>query len=120
MDKIFIKDIKAFGSIGVYPEERTLGQWFAVNLTIQTDLGPAGKSDRLIDTIDYQQVIEHVQTKIKSTNCHLIEHLAEIILADLLTLNQIERITIHLTKLNPPIPGFDGDVSVELTREKRS
>ncbi len=118
MDKIILRNINAYGSIGFYPEERVLGQWFVVDLTVYSDLAAASRSDRLDQTIDYQHIIQQVQTQIKRADCHLIEHLAQRILDDLFRSPLISRITIRVTKPNPPIPDFSGQVSVEMTRDR--
>ncbi len=118
MDKILIEDITTYGFVGFYPAERELGQWFCANVTLFTNLNPATQSDRLADTINYQQIIEQVQARIKTSRSHLIEHLAAEILTDLFKISNIESITIKLTKINPPIADFSGKVTVELTRDK--
>ena len=65
MDTIILSGIRALGAHGVLPEEQGMPQPFEVDVELSVDLGPAGRSDVLPDTIDYdglaQQVVEIVE-----------------------------------------------------------
>ena len=50
-----------YGFHGVNPEERTLGQPYVVDLEVELDLGPAGRSDNLADTVSYTQLYRVAQ-----------------------------------------------------------
>ena len=50
MDTIEVKGIRSYGYTGFLAEEKVLGQWFEVDLTIWVDLKPSGMSDDLNDT----------------------------------------------------------------------
>jgi 7,8-dihydroneopterin aldolase/epimerase/oxygenase len=112
-DAIQVMGIRAFGYLGVLPEERTLGQWFEVNLTIGMDLSKAGRSDRLEDTYDYRDAIKAIQTFIETTQVQLIEAAAEAIAAIVLSTNSVEQVKVHLIKLAPPIPNFSGSIAID-------
>src|SRR2546423_15061767 len=53
MDTIILSGIRALGCHGVLPEEQGRPQPFEVDLELSVDLAPAGRSDVLSDTIDY-------------------------------------------------------------------
>ncbi len=116
MDAIHITGIRAYGYVGVLPEEQTLGQWFEVDLTLECDLAAAGQSDRLEDTCDYSKIVPAVQALIQTSRCQLIEYLAEAIAQQVLAVELVKQVTVRLTKLTPPIPNFDGTVTIELSR----
>ena len=59
MDSIQVSGIRAYGYVGYLPEERVLGQWFEVDLTLWVDLAIAGKSDDIADTLDYREASRH-------------------------------------------------------------
>ena len=44
-DRIILKGMQFYGFHGVNPEERTLGQTYVVDLEVELDLRPAGRSD---------------------------------------------------------------------------
>ncbi|NJO41605.1 MAG: dihydroneopterin aldolase [Cyanobacteria bacterium CRU_2_1] len=118
MDSLHIAGIRAYGYIGVLPEEQTLGQWFEVDLTLWLDLSIAGKSDRLEDTHDYQIHVTVVQQLIQTAKFKLIETLAETIAHHLLKSDDITQVRVRVIKLTPPIPHFNGTVAAEITRSR--
>jgi dihydroneopterin aldolase len=115
MDCLQIRGIRSYGYVGYLPEEQVLGQWFEVDLTLWLDLSVAGRSDRLEDTHDYSKTVGQVQQLIQTSRFKLIESLAEAIAA-LLLATGIEQVRVVLTKLTPPIPDFDGQIVVDITR----
>lgn len=118
MDNIQLTGIRAYGYTGFLAEERTLGQWYEVNLTLWTDLSKAGQSDRLEDTFDYRTAVEATQELIKTARFLLIERLAQAIAEIFLFNPQVDQVQVRLTKLSPPIPDFTGQVSVEILRKR--
>ncbi|MFN5515105.1 MAG: dihydroneopterin aldolase [Cyanobacteriota bacterium] len=119
-DKIRIRDIRTYGYTGFLPAEQTLGQWFSVDLVLWTDLGRAGGSDALEDTFDYRQAIAVVQTTIEGEKFALVERLAAVIAQRILRLGGVEQVKVSLTKLAPPIPGFGGQITVDIIRHRFS
>jgi 7,8-dihydroneopterin aldolase/epimerase/oxygenase len=115
-DAIHVNNIRAFGHLGVLSEERSLGQWFNVDLVIYLDLSKAGKSDRLSDTYDYSQSVGKIQSYIQTTEVQLIESAAEAIAAIILAAEIVQQVQVRLTKLVPPIAHFDGTIAVQITR----
>lgn len=118
MDTLRIEGIRAYGYTGVLPEEQVLGQWFEVSVTLGTDLSTAGQSDRLTDTHDYSTLIPDIQHIIQTSRYQLIEALAEAIAQRVLANHAIEQVRVQLVKLTPPIPHFDGTVTVDITRSQ--
>lgn len=119
-DKIRIREIRAYGYTGFLPEEQTLGQWFSVDLVLWADLCRGGRSDALEDTFDYRQAIAAVKTVIEEEKFALVERLAAVIAQRILRLGGVEQVKVALTKLAPPIPGFGGQITVEITRHRFS
>ncbi|MGK7943324.1 MAG: dihydroneopterin aldolase [Microcystaceae cyanobacterium] len=115
MDHIYINKIRAYGYIGFFPEEKVLGQWFEVNLRLSTDLSTPGKSDRLEDTVNYGEVVTIVQTIISTAKFALIERLAQAIADQVLALDKVTQVQVQVIK-EPPIPNFDGQTIIEITR----
>ncbi|NJL48784.1 MAG: dihydroneopterin aldolase [Leptolyngbyaceae cyanobacterium SM2_5_2] len=119
MDAIYLTGIRAYGYTGALPEETVLGQWFEANVTLYVDLTLASQSDRLADTHDYRTIITRTQQIIREQKFVLIERLAgAIVIAVLESDQRVQRVTIRLTKLTPPIPDFSGQVAVEISRDR--
>jgi dihydroneopterin aldolase len=118
MDCIHVNGIRAYGYTGYLPEEQVLGQWFEVALIVWLDLTAAGNSDQLDQTYDYSQDVTTIQELIKTAKYKLIEKLAEEIAAIVLASEQVKMVQVRLTKVSPPIPNFDGNICLEITRSK--
>ncbi|MDX2215441.1 MAG: dihydroneopterin aldolase [Oculatellaceae cyanobacterium bins.114] len=119
-DTIQLTGIRAYGYTGYFSEERTLGQWFEVNLTLWTDLSKAGRSDRIEDTYDYRKGVKATQELIRTSKFLLIERLVEAIAEIFLADAEVEQVQVRLTKVAPAIPDFIGQVSVEILRTRHS
>lgn len=117
-DCIHLTGIRGYGYIGVLPEEQVLGQWFEVNLTLWLDLAPAGRSDRLEDTLDYGQVVKQVQQLLQTSRFALLERTATAIADRVLQAEQVMQVRVQLTKPNPPIADFMGQVTIDLIRPR--
>ncbi|MGA0198814.1 MAG: dihydroneopterin aldolase [Prochlorotrichaceae cyanobacterium] len=116
MDTLTVKDIRAYGYTGYFPEEQVLGQWFTVDVSFCLNLATAGSTDELPDTLDYSQVVHLVQTIVQSTKVKTVERLISIIADRLLTETIAKEVTVRLTKCQPPIPNFSGEITLEITR----
>jgi 7,8-dihydroneopterin aldolase/epimerase/oxygenase len=116
MGLIEIENMEFYSYHGHYPEERIIGNRFIVDLQVLTSLGKASETDDLNDTINYQSAYEIVkeQMLIKS---NLLEHVAKRILDSLYErFSSLESVTVKISKMNPPLGGQIGRVSVTLSR----
>ena len=116
MDKILIKKIRAYGYIGFFAAEKQLGQWFSVDLVIETELCAAAQSDDLTQTIDYGTIVKQTRSLIEASTVDLIETVAEQIAQMILKINRVQGVEVTLTKENAPIPDFSGTVAVSIHR----
>jgi 7,8-dihydroneopterin aldolase/epimerase/oxygenase len=120
-DRLTIRKIRAYGYTGFLPEETKLGQWFEVDLIFQLDLSRSARTDEIGDTLDYREAIGCVKTIIQTQPFKLVERLTGAIAEALLALPlPFESVTVRLTKLTPPIPDFDGEITIELSRSRHS
>ena len=118
MDSIQLTGIRCYGYTGYLPEEQVLGQWFEADLTLWLDLLPAGKSDRIEDTLDYRKAISTVQELLKTSKFALIERVAAEIAEAMLSDERVQQVQVRLSKPAAPIPDFSGNITVEITRAK--
>ena len=116
MDSIQVSGIRAYGYVGYLPEERVLGQWFEVNLTLWVDLAPAGNSDDLSDTLDYREAIAIVKEQISTAKFDLVEKLVSAIADKILSLEKVNQVRVQLSKPAAPIPDFSGRITLDITR----
>ena len=113
--KIHLKGVRAYGYVGLLPEENVLGQWFEVDTTLWVDFEAATKNDLIVDTYDYRAAINTIETQIQTSKFALIERLAGAIADELLTDPKVQKIQLIVRK-HPPIPNFLGSVAVEIER----
>jgi 7,8-dihydroneopterin aldolase/epimerase/oxygenase len=118
MDSIQVKGIRAYGYVGYLPEERVLGQWFEVDLTIWVDLTTAAESDEIADTLDYREAIAIVKEQITTAKFALVEKLIGAIADKLLILDKVHQVRVQLSKPAAPIPDFSGRITLDITRTK--
>jgi dihydroneopterin aldolase len=115
MDRLLLEGMTFFGRHGALPAERELGARFSVDVVLEADLAPAGRSDRLEDTIDYVRAHDLVRDVVEGEPCQLLEAVAERIAGRLLELRRVERATVKVRK-RPPLEGEFRTFGVEVTR----
>jgi len=116
MDSIQVSGIRAYGYVGYLPEERVLGQWFEVDLTLWVDLTAAGESDNIADTLDYREAIAIVKEQITTAKFDLVEKLVNAIANRILSLEKVNQVRVKLSKPAAPIPDFSGRITLDITR----
>lgn len=116
MGLIQIEDMEFYAFHGHYREEQKVGNKFLVNLTIETDMTIPSKSDNLRDAVNYQRAYEIVRTEMGKKS-YLLENIAGRIIDALYSeLRGINKVVVKVSKLNPPIGGKTGSVSVVMER----
>ena len=72
-----LEGLSFYGYHGLYPEERTLGQRFIVDVTAEIDLRSAGANDELDDTVNYASIYAAVRSIVEGEPLMLIEAVAD-------------------------------------------
>jgi dihydroneopterin aldolase len=118
MGQIQIENMEFYSFHGHFKEERIVGNKFLVDLTVETDMKNPSVSDNLKDAVNYQRLYEIVKMQMEMKS-HLLEHIAGRILDAIYgEMNGITKATIKVSKLNPPMGGKIGSVSVVMSRTK--
>ena len=116
MGLIQIENMEFYAFHGHYKEEQIVGNKFLVDLTIETDMEPASKSDNLKDAVNYQRAYLIVKSEMEKKS-YLLENIAGRILDSLYSeLQGIKNARVKVSKLNPPMGGKIGSVSVVMER----
>lgn len=116
MGLILIENMEFYSFHGHFKEERIVGNKFIVDLTIETDMNIPEKSDNLKDAVNYQRVYEIVKLQMEKKS-HLLEHIAGRILDAIYDeVEGIKKLTVKVSKMNPPMGGKIGSVSVVMER----
>jgi dihydroneopterin aldolase len=118
-DRIFIRGLALHAYHGVMPHEGKVGQTFIIDLDLEIDLSAAAKSDKVIDTVSYDKVVDCASDAFSRQRFRLIEaaagRVADALLAAFPPVRSV-RITIH--KPHAPIAATFDDVGVTLTRSR--
>ena len=117
MDRILINDLLVRCIIGVRDEERREKQDVLINLALELDLGKAGKSDRIEDSVDYSAVKKRIVAMAENSRFTLVEALAEAIAGICLEYSIISRAQVRVEKTTAL--RFAKSVGVEIIRERK-
>lgn len=118
-DRIVLEGMRFYGFHGVNPEERVLGQEYLVDLAVEMDLGPAGASDRLEDTISYAHIYRAVRDVMEGEPRNLLEAAAQSIADRLLAEFPVDSVSVSVKKPHPPIRGsVIENATVEIYRRR--
>ncbi|HEX3162488.1 MAG TPA: dihydroneopterin aldolase [Pseudolabrys sp.] len=118
-DRIFIRGLALHAYHGVMPHEAKVGQTFTIDLELEIDLSTAARSDKVVDTVSYDKVVDVTSAAFGGQRFRLIEaaagRVADAVLAAFPTVRSI-RVTIH--KPHAPIAATFDDVGVTLVRSR--
>lgn len=121
-DVIEVLGIRATGFHGVFEHEKRDGQEFVVDVSLELDLGSAGESDDLAETVNYGEVGQLVVRRIEGEPFDLIERLATVIAEDVLATEsgrlRLETVTVTVHKPSAPVGVPFGDVLVRVRRDR--
>lgn len=106
--KIELEKMEFFAHHGCFDEERTIGNRFIVNLSVEYDMKMASESDKLEDALNYQELYNVVKAEMNIPS-RLLEHVAGRICK--VIKQQFPSIisgSLSISKLNPPLGGQVG------------
>ncbi len=75
-DRIHIRDLLLRGIVGINDEERRNHQDILINITLDADTRPAGRSDAIEDAVNYRTITKRVIRMVEASRFHLVERLA--------------------------------------------
>ena len=115
---IDINDMDFYAFHGCFDEESKIGTHFKVSLRMETDTSKAQQSDDINDTVNYLEVYQTVKREM-GISSHLLEHVADrIASAVMMEFAAVVNIKVMVSKLNPPLGGKIGSVSVTIEKAR--
>ena len=118
MDRIELEGMVFSGRHGVRPAEREQAQEFRVDVELDADLVPAGRSDRVEDTVDYRRVRAIAKEVVEGESVQLIETLAGRIAQQVLDLERVVAVSVRIAKRPESMRPIDAAaVRIRRTRE---
>jgi dihydroneopterin aldolase len=118
-DRIFVEGLTLHAYHGVMAHEAKVGQSFGIDLDLEIDLSAAARSDKVVDTVSYDKVVECASKAFSAQRFRLIEAaagaVADAVLTSFPRVNAV-KVTIH--KPHAPIAATFSDVGVTLLRKR--
>jgi 7,8-dihydroneopterin aldolase/epimerase/oxygenase len=119
-DRVFVTGLALHAYHGVMQHEAEVGQTFTLDLTLDMDLTEASRSDKLADTVGYDQVVDVASKTFCANRYRLVEAaagaVADAVLARFAKVTAV-RVTVH--KPHAPIAATFDDVGVSILRSRR-
>jgi dihydroneopterin aldolase len=114
MALIEIEGMEFFAYHGHFEVEKIAGNRFLVYLKIEADLNNAGKTDKLKDTLDYQKAYSAVKEEMAIPS-DLLENVCQRIINRIKSeFQEVKKVSVKVSKMNPPMGGQIERVSVTM------
>ena len=115
---IELRDIHLYAHHGVMEQERTVGAWFTIDLTLKLDDHSCAYSDSIESTVSYADVYEIICREMKIAS-NLLEDVCRRIMSRLFdNFASVTDISITLTKDTPPMGGDRLSAAVTLNGKR--
>ena len=118
MDIIFVRELRVETFIGVYEWEKRIPQTIQLDMEIALPDTAACQSDDIRDTLDYADVVRHIQGSLSEQRFNLLEALAEHAAQILIARFNVPWVKISVAKLSAIRDNRMVGVSIERGRIK--
>ena len=116
--RITLEGLEFHAFHGVYPHERESGNWFEVDISVETDFSAAAQHDDLSGTVNYETLYSIVKAEMEKPS-KLLETVAEKIIEDVLhQLQTVVSVEHTISKTNPPIGGKCKRATVSIVKKR--
>jgi dihydroneopterin aldolase len=119
-DQIFVNGLVLHAYHGVMEHEAKVGQPFILDLTLDVALADAARSDKLADTVSYNDVVGMVSRTFCAQRYRLVEAAAGAVAEAVLDrFASVAAVAVTVRKPHAPIAATFRDVGVTLVRRRR-
>jgi dihydroneopterin aldolase len=116
LDQVALRGLRVRGRHGVLGAEKSLGQWFTVDVVLHLDTRPAAADDDLSRTVDYGNLAEQVAAVVAGEPLDLIETLAQRVADVALDAAAVTAVDVAVHKPEAPVTVPFDDVVVSVRR----
>ena len=116
--KVILEGLEFHAYHGVYAHERSSGNKFELDVSVETEFGESAFHDHLSGTINYEDIYAVVKAEMEKPSKLLervVHSIAEQILA---TFPEAISVNISISKFNPPIGGVCKKASVTIEKSR--
>lgn len=118
MDKIFIKDLKVRGILGIRDWERVTPREIVINVSLYTDTRRAARTDDIADCVSYSDVARKIRAHAESAARMTVEALANDIAELCLQEPKVRKVVVRVDK--PGAVPETASVGVEIERARQA
>jgi dihydroneopterin aldolase len=116
--KVALEGLEFHAYHGVYPHERNSGNWFEVDISVDTDFTEGAAKDELAGTVNYEILFQIIKDEMEKPS-KLLETVAEKIVSDVLhQLPAAIQVDLRISKINPPIGGKCRKASISISKKR--
>ncbi|AUC16740.1 dihydroneopterin aldolase [Tenacibaculum sp. SZ-18] len=120
MGIIKVTDIRLFTNHGCLDEEARIGSEYRVDIEVKADLMKSAETDDLEDTVDYVH-LNKIAKEEMAIRSKLLEKVAKRIIDRIFNeIKMVEEAIVSISKLNPPIGGNVGEVTIVLSNTRKN
>jgi dihydroneopterin aldolase len=116
LDQVALRGLRVRGRHGVLAAEKSLGQWFTVDVVLHLDTRAAAAGDDLSATVDYGTLAEQVAAVVGGEPVDLIETLAQRVADVALQAASVSAVDVAVHKPEAPVTVPFDDVVVSVRR----
>lgn len=118
--KVVLEGLEFHAYHGVYPHERSSGNKFEVDITVETEFDASAFRDELTGTLNYEDLYAIVEEQMAKPS-KLLETVGYAIAGRTLeAFPSAQAVEVKISKFNPPIGGVCKKASVVVNRAKAS
>jgi dihydroneopterin aldolase len=119
MGIIKVENIRVFANHGCLKEETAIGSDYRVDVVVNADLSKSSLTDNLSDTVDYVFLNKVVREEMAKPS-KLLETVAQRIIDRILNEDKlVSKVSVSVSKINPPIGGDVEMVTIKLSEKRK-
>jgi dihydroneopterin aldolase len=120
MDVIRVSGLVVSTHVGVPESERSRAQDVSLDIELEVDLVAAAASDDLADSVDYGKVTKEIADLVAGMSVALLERIAGEVADHVLGFKGVERATVEVSKLHPPVDQEVSAIAVKIERGRHA
>jgi 7,8-dihydroneopterin aldolase/epimerase/oxygenase len=116
MAKIFVKNLRVSGILGIHEHEQQTPQTILVNAVVKADISAAAENDDIHQTVNYSTMAKMIAKTIQESHFLTVEALVTTLADQILEDQRVKKVWLRVEK---PEALTDADsVGVEITRSR--
>jgi len=117
MDKVFIKNLRIHGILGIHDWERVTPRDIIINVTLFTDTRTAAQSDQITDCVDYSELAARIRGHTENAARMTVEALANDLAKLCLQEPKVKKVILRVDKPGAVAEAESVGVEVERSRQ---